>query len=210
MRYCVDCFYHRERAGMFEPPDEPTFTEVMAGGDKRASMAKQTRVAKGLLKAKWADMAKPGSMRVTMRNSLVGRNMYLRIAGLVLFTLCLFGSGVTTLLWATLATWAIVMIVITMVFLGLGGLWLIEDHIKDIKGWQIIVVGGVSRKWRAAETWSGGGTSGYYYEYHIRVEGMHFKVSKKIYDNLPEGEEICVTFWPRTGAVSTVEKRLSK
>ena len=90
-----------------------------------------------------------------------------------------------------------------------SGFWrfmVIEDHIKDIKGWQTIVVGGVSRKWHIVESWSGGGESGTFHEYYIWVEGMPFKVSRKICDNLSEGEEICVTFWPRTGTVSTVEK----
>ena len=76
----------------------------------------------------------------------------------------------------------------------------------DIRVGQTKLVGSVSRKWDKKQRYSSPYGGGVTTKYNIDIKGMSFQVSKKIYDWLMKGDEVCVSYWPHTKTVSSIDR----
>ena len=84
------------------------------------------------------------------------------------------------------------------------------DYLRDIKDGHVELNGSVIRKWVREEPYSsqyGGGVDRYH---KIQVKGKSgdvrdFDVPEKFYDRLREGDEVVVTYWPRTNTLAGID-----
>ena len=148
----------------------------------------------------------------SMRNRLGSLKMYTRLCGVGLFGLLFLGMTVLLIWWVITAygweiwLWAVPLITGASGWVTFSIFLWARGYGKDIREGCTKLVGSVSRKWeeeKIERTPYGGGVST---EYSIDIKGVSFQVSKKIYDWLMEGDEVCVSYWPHTKTVSRIDK----
>lgn len=148
-----------------------------------------------------------------MRNGLGRLSIYLWLTFWLLFGLGGFG-GAYMLIWVNGVSWFSVLFSVFFVGFGLGMLFMCTEYLRDIKDGNVELAGSVIRKWVKEEGWSNQGASGVNRYHQILVQGSSsearvFGISKGIHDWLYEGDEVVVTFWPRTETVVRIDKQRS-
>ena len=147
--------------------------------------------------------------RFYMRNKLGSLNIYLEMWWHVWFIL-LFMAGMIYFIWLVIIPlgWKIWSWAIPLTILIYGGLSFLffamaRGCVKDIRVGRTKVIGCVNRKWVSHGT---GLATGLVKDHNISVKGIRFEVSRRIYDWLLEGDEVCVTYWPHTLKVSRIDR----
>ena len=148
----------------------------------------------------------------SMRDRLGSLKMYIRLCGLGLFVLLFLGMTALLIWWVITAygweiwLWAVPLIIVASGWVTFSLLLWAGDYVKDIRVGCTKLVGSVSRKWDETQSYSSPEGGGVTTEYNIDIKGMAFQVSKKIYDWLLEGDEVCVSYWPHTKTVSRIDR----
>ena len=82
-------------------------------------------------------------------------------------------------------------------------LWLATEKIRDRVEGITELAGTVTGKWMEVSENEGVAV---FYRYIIQAQVHEFSVDERIYNWVSEGEEVALTFWPRTKGVVEVRK----
>jgi hypothetical protein len=153
-----------------------------------------------------------GTLVSHMRNRMGLLNIYWKALWMTVLIIVLPLGAASAATWGGLSTgeWGLLGFAIFLWLLAGFVIWLFRDEFwdvwRDAVGGRASVSGSVSRKWVDKTTLYHRGIRDTSKDYSIGVKRHDFKVSRRIYLWLSQGDEVVVHYWLRTETVSKVER----
>ncbi len=141
-----------------------------------------------------------------MSNKLGSLNIYIVLGKRLGFLLliCLPIAILISSTWQYALIWTILLIVIVSFLSGFFRPFSVPHCVKDVIEGQTELTGVVNKHSHHAVQSSYGGAVSTSRYYNVQIGEVSFEISRQIYHWLSEGDEVCVTYWPRTKVVRSV------